>query len=215
MTCVDWQGADKAPQADEIFQMQSRLQKYGFKQRCEVITIFGVSQVGLFGFDDDKFRRRLWRDTVVQNSAFALIDTSPCFFSNKYPFTADHVSPSAYFWLAGHRAVPIIGARPWSKPSDPEHEAPNLPGGEIAEEYARVNRLYHLVLPRMQRLRVTDGGKYALWLNAQNQPSVLWCFADCSISITGEVITVETGSKQQVDPGFQAKAGQVYLVQTT
>ncbi|NLB70054.1 MAG: hypothetical protein GX804_10330, partial [Lentisphaerae bacterium] len=63
VTCIDWASPDKTPQAEAIWRLQALLQKEGFFQTCEVVTPFGVSQVALFGFDDDKFRRRLWSDT--------------------------------------------------------------------------------------------------------------------------------------------------------
>jgi len=211
VTCVDWQGADKAPQADEIFQMQARLQQYGFKQRCEVVTIFGVSQVALFGFDNDSFRRRLWADTVNEDTAFALLDTSPAFFSNRYPFAPDLISPDKYFWLAAHRVVPIIGARPWAPSLDSEQVDPPLPGGELAEEYARVNHRYLAALPFMHRLRVTPEGRYTLWLDDANQPAVSWVFADTDINYTGKVTEISSGVTQTTDGVFSAKAGQVYL----
>ena len=212
VTCVDWQGADKAPQAEEIFLMQARLQQYGFKQRCEVVTIFGVSQVGLFGFESDKFRRRLWADTVNGDTAFALLDTSPAYFSSSYPFAADLINPEKYFWLAGHRVVPMIGARPWPQPIEDEHAGPSLPGGELAEEYARVNHLYLAALPHMHRLRVTPDGTYTLWFDDANQPAVVWVFADTEIAVTGPLTDVGSGGRYAADGTFAAKAGRVYLL---
>jgi len=211
VTCVDWQGAEKAPQADEIFQLQGRLQQYGFKQRCETMTIFGVSQLGLFGFESDTFRRRLWADAVNGDAAFALLDTSPGFFSNRYPFAADLINPELYFWLVGHRAIPGLGARPWKKPIEDEHAGPSLPGGALAEEYARVNHLYHAALPHMHRLRVTPGGHYTLWLDAANRPAVAWVFADTDIACTGPVTDIGSGTRYEADGTFAAKAGRVYL----
>ncbi len=211
VTCVDWQGADKAPQAEEIFHMQARLQQYGFKQRCEVVTIFGVSQVGLFGFENDKFRRRLWTDMEDQDTAFVLLDTSPGFFTERYPFTADLVSPARYFWLAGHRVVPGLGARPWSKPIEEEHAGPSLPGGALAEAYAEVNHTYLAALPHMHRLRVTPGGHYTLWLDEADQPAVAWVFTATDIPFTGPVTEVG-GARLTADGTFAAQAGRVYLL---
>jgi len=176
ITCVDWQAPDKAPQADEIWKMQAELQQYGFCFRCEVVTIFGVSQVAMFGFEQDKFRRRLWSDTVRNDDAFALLDCSPGFFCDGSPYTRDRLSPELYFWLAGHRVVPGIGADPWHN---------HLPGGDLAEEYARVNHLYNAALPHMHRLRLTEGGNYTLWLDENNRPSVAWCFRDAQMDFTG------------------------------
>lgn len=212
VTCVDWLGPDKAPQADEIFRMQARLQEYGFKQRCEIVTIFGVSQVALFGFEDDSFRRRLWQDTLDQDTAFVLTDTSPCFFSSLYPFDADHVSPRLYFWLAAHRSVPILGARPWDFNASGDALDPALPGGALAEEYGGVNRLYNAVLPRMHRLRVTEGGKYTLWLDEANRPAVIWAFDDSRIAYSGAATDVATGDRCVAEGSFAAAAGNVYLL---
>jgi hypothetical protein len=151
--------------------LQAELQRYRYKQRAEIVTIFGVSQVGLYGFESDQFRRRLWQDTVRNDDAFALLDTSPAFFTDGDPFTADRLSPTFYFWLAGHRAVPILSARPWDKPLDPFHAGPRLPGGALAEQYARVNCLYNAALPRMHRLRLTPHGDCTLRLDADGRPS--------------------------------------------
>ncbi len=113
VTCVDWRAPDKAPQAEEIFAMQSRLQRQGFKQQSEIVTIFGVSRVGTYGFENDRFRRRLWDDTVRNDDIFAMIDTSPAFFTKGYPFVREKCSPEVYFWMAGHRVVPAMGFFPW------------------------------------------------------------------------------------------------------
>ncbi len=51
VTCIDWSAPDKAPQAEEIWRLQADLQRAGMKQKCEVVTIFGVSQVCMFGFE--------------------------------------------------------------------------------------------------------------------------------------------------------------------
>ena len=64
VTCVDWSAPDKSPQANEIWQFQAELQKLGIAQRCEIITIFGVSAVAVYGFEGDQFRRRLWSDKI-------------------------------------------------------------------------------------------------------------------------------------------------------
>ena len=212
VTCVDWQGPEKAPQAEEIWATQAELQRHGYKQRCEVVTIFGVSQVAMFGFSDDKFRRRLWQDTLNEDTAFALLDCSPAFFTDGSPFTADKLNPQYYFWLAGHRAIPNMNARPWGTPKDPEHAGTELPGGEIAEDYARVNHLYNAVLPYMQRLRVTEGGRYALWLDEQDQPAVIWAFQDATIAYTGTVQNLTSGECNTAQETFTCTAGAVYLL---
>jgi len=155
ITCVDWQAPDKAPQADEIWKMQTEFQKAGFMQRCEVTTIFGVSQVALYGFAGDKFRRRLWQHTVDNDDAFALMDCSPGYFSDGPVFTADRLNPQSYFWLAGHRVLPIMSARPWGKPEDPTHGLPHIPSETLAPQYARVNHLYNK--PPQQNLWVNSG----------------------------------------------------------
>lgn len=210
VTCVDWQGQDKAPQAEEIWRMQAELQRFGYRQRCEVVTIFGVSAVAMYGFENDRFRRRLWADTVRNDDGFALLDCSPGFFSEGDVLRADKLSPALYFWLAGHRALPGAGARPWGKPQDPEQAGPPWPGGALAEEYARVNHLYNAVLPHMHRLRVVAGGTHALWLNKQNAPSVIWAFRDATIEYAGSVLEVETVNRSRASGRLEVKAGHVY-----
>ena len=210
VTCVDWQGKDKAPQAEEIWRMQAKLQRYGYRQKCEVVTIFGVSQVAMYGFEADKFRRRLWNDTVRNDDAFALVDCSPAFFSKGGVLRADRISPQLYFWLAGYRALPGAGARPWGSPQDPEHAGPQLPGGKLAEEYARVNHLYNAVLPHMHRLRVVAGGTHAVWLNNQNAPAVIWAYRNASVKYVGPVRDVATGERSQAVGRLDVQAGHVY-----
>ena len=210
VTCVDWQGKDKAPQAVEIWRMQAKVQRYGYRQKCEVVTIFGVSQVAMYGFEADKFRRRLWNDTVRNDDAFALVDCSPAFFSKGGVLRADRISPQLYFWLAGYRALPGAGARPWGSPQDPEHAGPQLPGGKLAEEYARVNHLYNAVLPHMHRLRVVAGGTHAVWLNNQNAPAVIWAYRNASVKYVGPVRDVATGERSQAVGRLDVQAGHVY-----
>ncbi len=212
VTCVDWQGPDKAPQADEIWAMQSRLQQHGFKQRCEVVTIFGVSQVAMYGFATDKFRRRLWADTVRNDDAFALLDCSPAFFTSGEVFTADKLSPDKYFWLAGYRAIPNMSARPWKTPKDPSHAGSPLPAGELAQDYAKVNHCYNAALPLMHRLRVTEGGKYALWLDKDDQPAVVWAFQSAEVPFSGPVTNLQSKEQQAVKGKFAVSAGNVYLL---
>lgn len=169
-----------------------------------MVTVFGVSQVAMFGFEGDRLRRRLWRDTVRDDAAFALLDTSPCFMSGGARlFSNERLSPSQYFWLLGHRVVPPASARPWS-PGE------FLPGGELAEEYARVNRLYTAALPRMHRLRLVKGGTHALWLDKKNAPAVAWVFADCETNFNGTCVNMATGEKTITNEKLNLRAGNVY-----
>lgn len=212
VTCVDWQAPDKAPQADVIWSLQAELQRCGYLQRSESVTVFGVSAVGMYGFKRDKFRRRLWADTVSQDTAFALLDCSPAFFTEGGALGADKVTPENYFWLAGHRCVPYAEARPWNDPLDPSHQGPRLPGGALAEAYARVNHLYNEALPRMQRLRVTPGGRYTLWMDRENCPSVVWAFRDGTARHRGRVRELESGRTFTAKGRFPIRGGQVYLL---
>jgi hypothetical protein len=210
VTCVDWQGQDKAPQAEEIWRIQAELQRAGYRHRCEVVTIFGVSQVALYGFENDKFRRRLWSDTVRNDDAFALLDCSPGFFSQGPVMSADRISPQKYFWLAGHRAVPGVDAHPWGESQDSEHAREKLPGGKLAEEYARVNHLYNAVLPQMHRLRVAQGGTHTMWLDRENKPAVIWAFRDAVVPYDGTVCDLESGERFHVERRLPVQAGHVY-----
>ena len=204
VTCIDWGSPDKAPQADEIFRMQGELQRKGFKQRVEVVTIFGVSQVATFGFQSDKFRRRLWDDFVNGDHAFALIDNSPAFFTGAggTHLGPDRLSPEKYFWMTAHRSVPGIGGKPWSTAGGNSH----LPGGDLAEDYGRVNHLYNRLVPRMDRPRLQEGGTHVVWLDAAGKPSVTWVFTDGAVTPTGKWIDAETGNAA----GTTLKAGRVY-----
>ncbi len=202
VTCLDWGAPDKSPQADEIFRMQGELQRKGFKQRVEVVTIFGVSQVATFGFENDKFRRRLWSDFVEGDQAFALIDNSPSFFSGgKSPIGPDRLSPEKYFWMVAHRSVPGIGADPWELGGSKTR----LPGGDRAEDYARVNHLYNRLVSRMVRPRLQEKGTHVVWLDAAGIPSVVWVFSEAGAS-AGRWRDAESG-----DPaGERFAAGRVY-----
>ncbi|MBN8526077.1 MAG: hypothetical protein J0M02_12145, partial [Planctomycetes bacterium] len=162
LTAVDWGSPDKAPQAELIWAMQARQQAAGLRHRPEITTIFGVSQVAMFGFAADRFRRRLWDDVVQGDQAFALLDTSPGFFSERYPFGAGGCDAERYFWLVAHRCIPGISARPWSSPADPSHGGPQLPGADQADAFARVNRLYNRCEPHLHRLRLADDGGHVL-----------------------------------------------------
>ena len=221
VTCVDWQAPDKAPQAEEIWRFQAELQKLGFSQRCEVVTIFGITNVSMYGFDNDPkastwgsspIRRRAWRTAVNNDEAFAWLDCSPAFFSDD-PFTADKLGPAQYFWLLGHRCVPVLPARPWGPKFDGKPlpgGGPQLPGGPLAEEYARVNLLYNAALPHMHRLRVTEGGKYTLWLDQNNQKSVVWAFRDAAMKYAGSVTILGSGEVIEVKDTLHLRAGNVY-----
>lgn len=182
--------------------MQAELQRKGYKQRVEVVTIFGVSQVATFGFKNNKFRRRLWDDFVNGDQAFALIDNSPSFFvRNESPLGPDRLSPQRYFWMVAHRSVPSIGADPWGV----KQGETRLPGGDLAEDYARVNHLYNRLVARMDRLRLQENGSHVVWLDAQGRPSVVWVFADVP-SPAGALVDTETG----VAAGETLKGGRVY-----
>lgn len=169
--------------------MQAELQRRGFKQRVEVVTIFGVSQVALFGFKNNKFRRRLWDDFVNGDQAFALIDNSPAFFVRDESLLGpDRLSPERYFWMVAHRSVPGIEADPWGV----KKGATRLPGGDQAEAYARVNHLYNRLVPRMHRLRLQEGGTHVVWHDADGQSSVIWAFAEAPAP-AGAWIDAESG----------------------
>ncbi|HUS57961.1 MAG TPA: hypothetical protein VM141_04840 [Planctomycetota bacterium] len=217
-TCVDWQAPDKAPQAEEIWRFQAALQKLGFTgQRCETVTIFGITNVGMYGFDNEpdglwRLRRRSWSTTLRNDDMFAWLDASPGFFSDN-PCADGRLTPDKYFWMVGHRAVPCLDARPWGA----EHRGvklppPSLPGGNNAEEYARVNHLYLAALPHMERLRLTEGGKYTLWLDEHNQPSVIWAFEDAKHAYVGRATDLESGETTQAKGTLTLLAGRVYLL---
>jgi len=189
VTGLDWSGSDKAPQADNIFKLQTELQKSGFGQRIEVVGIFGVSASAIFGFEKDKFRRRLWQDCVNGDHAFALIDSSPGFFCENENYLGEgKFSPELYFWLAAHRAVPAIRCNPWITDNAKER----LPGREKAEEYARVNHLYNQVLPLMNRLRLRENGSHVVWLNQNGDISVIWTFKEVAIDFNIALQDLET-----------------------
>ncbi len=207
VTCLDWGAPDKAPQADDIFRMQRELQKQGFMQRPEVITIFGVSQVGLFGFCNDKFRRRLWSDFVTGDQAFALMDCSPAFLSQENPVAPDKLSAERYFWMAAHRCPPGLGGNSWAVDSSPEDR---LPGGKYAEAYGRVNHLYNQALPRMHRLRLQPGGRFVLWLDEAGKPAIVWAFEDVEFTYHGCITNLETGETGNSQGSWQLQGGSVY-----
>lgn len=210
VTCVDWQAPDKAPQAEEVFRFQAALQKLGFKQRCETVTIFGVSQVALYGFENDAFRRRLWADTVRNDDAFALFDTAPCFFSKEPPLAPGRIGPEEYFWLLAHRAVPMAGADPWAQDFSVETPCPAWPGGIHAEAYAACNRIYHEALPQMHRMRLAADGTHTIWLDRQGRPAVVWAFEPGSMDYTGPVQKLREGATDTVRGQLSLAAGEVY-----
>lgn len=204
LTAVDWGSPDKAPQAEAIWAMQARQQAAGLRHRCEITTVFGVSQVAMFGFANDKFRRRLWDDAVRGDHAFALLDTSPGFFSDGYPFGSGKLDAARYFWLAAHRCVPGIGARPWSPGT-------TLPGGDQVEQFARVNHAFNRVDHLQHRLRLSDDGGHVVWHAADGRPAVLWAFAagaiPCPVSAHGL-----DGQRRDAGGRLAAEAGAVYLL---
>ncbi|MFH1500069.1 MAG: hypothetical protein ABII82_19865 [Verrucomicrobiota bacterium] len=212
--CVDWSAPDKAPQAEEIWHFQARLQKLGIAQRCEIVTIFGVTAVSVFGFEDDKFRRRLWANTVRNDDIFALIDTSPGFFTSSYPFTSKHISPQVYFWMVAHRVVPFIGVRPWEKLVPPSASQPDplIPGGELASEYAAINHLYTEALPHMKRLRLVENATHTLWLDGAGAPAVIWAFKSAQVVCDGPAR--ELTRARSFAPGglLDIAAGEVWLL---
>ncbi|EIQ01381.1 hypothetical protein OpiT1DRAFT_05957 [Opitutaceae bacterium TAV1] len=213
--CVDWSAPDKAPQADEIWRFQARLQRLGIGQRCEIVTIFGVSAVSMYGFEHDKFRRRLWSDTVRNDDFFALLDTSPGFFTDDCAFVPGRIDPQMYFRLAAHRVVPFIGVRPWKNllPPNPARQDPLVPGGDLAADYAAVNRLYNEALPHMKRLRLVEGGTHTLWLDEQNRPSALWIFQPVQIKHHGRARELAGGRIIVTDGRLDAAPGEVWLLQ--
>lgn len=212
LTAVDWGSPDKAPQAEFIWQMQARQQAAGLRHRPEITTIFGVSQVAMFGFAADKFRRRLWDDAVAGDHAFALLDTSPGYFSGRYPFGSGGLEADRYFWLAAHRCIPGIGARPWSEPADAGHAGPQLPGGDQADAFARVNRLYNRCEPHLHRLRLAPDGGHVLWLDAAGSPAAIWAFRDGAIPCPAAARDLDTGARCDGDGRLAARAGHAYLL---
>jgi len=217
VTRLDWGNDDRAPHAEEIWRFQAELQKLGVHQRCESATIFGISTIGIYGFKNDPnawhIRRRWWNTTVENDDAFAWLDCAPAFFTNSEFVEGEFFGPSDYFWLLGHRAVPTLGAFPWG----PTHQGkpvpsggPRLPGGEKAEEIGKINRLYNAVLPHMHRLRVTEGGRYTLWLGEDGEPAVAWAFRDAEMHYVGPVVDVETDAQIHADGQLKLVAGHVY-----
>ncbi|PTX94777.1 hypothetical protein DB346_22485 [Verrucomicrobia bacterium LW23] len=214
VTCVDWSAPDKAPQAEEIWKFQGELQRLGIRHRPEITTIFGVSSVAMFGFEGDSFRRRLWADTVRNDDIFALMDCSPAYFTKGYPFTAQKISPEKYFWMCGHRVVSSMSSRPWVSiaPADPEHAAPPVPGGELAEEYARVNHMYNAAVERMHRLRLVEGGTHTLWLDAEDRSAVVWAFKTATVQHSGPARELGSGRTVTAAGTLAVSAGEVWTL---
>ncbi len=210
LTAIDWSSPDKAPHAEFIWHMQARQQAAGLRHRPEISTIFGVSQVSMFGFAEDEFRRRLWNDVITGDHAFTLLDMSPGFFSQRYPFGSNGVNAEQYFWLVAHRCIPCIGARPWSEPAQAEHGGPALPGGDQVESFARVNHLFNSCDSYQSRLRLTAEGAYVLWLDVAGVPAVVWAFRDVVVPDVTIAHDLETTVRCDVAGQLPARAGHVY-----
>ncbi len=219
LTNINWGSDDKAPHTEEIWRFQSELQQMGVHQRAETCTVFGISTIGIYGIKDDpekwEFRRRWWENTLANDDMFAWLDTSPAFFTSSAAFSEGKCSPAVYFWMAGHRCLPTLDGFPWGGEHKGQHvpsPGPRLPGGELAEEYGRVNRLYNAALPHMHRLRVTEGGNYSLWLDEAGQPAVAWAFRDCEAELEGAVVDLEKGEEISGGGTCRFEAERVYLV---
>lgn len=184
--------------------MQAEFQRAGYRsQRPEIISIFGVSSVAMFGFADDRFRRRLWDDAVRGDHAFALLDTAPSFFTDGSAFTADRCSPVRYFWLAAHRCLPPLTANPWTG---------NEPGGDLAERYGAINRAYRRALPAMHRPQVVADGSQVLWQDATGAPSAVWAIRDGTVAHRGPAQDASSGARELADGSMRLAAGQVWLL---
>jgi hypothetical protein len=209
-TCVDWGGDDKAPQFEEIIQFQADLQKLGMRQRCEIVTIFGISQIGLYSFRGDGFVRRYWEDMVENDEFFTMLDMSPAFHTNGHAYTPERVDPAAYFKLLAHRVVPAMEVYPWACDFDSGKRGYGWPGEEHGQEYARVNHLYNAVLPTMDHPRLTEGGKYVLWLNSHGKPGCAWAFEDSEMEYSGSATDLVDESTVETDGTLKMQAGHVY-----
>lgn len=209
-TCIDWGADDKAPQFEEIIQFQVELQKLGMKHRCEIVTIFGITQVGLYSFRGDGFVRRYWEDMVENDEFFTLLDTSPAFHTHGHAYTPERVNPEQYFKLLAHRAAPAMEMHVWGIDFENGIPGNGWPGEEHAEEYGRVNHLYNAALPSMGHPRVTEDGKYVLWLNADGDPGVAWAFEDSVVAYSGAVTDLGEDSTAEADGTLNMKAGHVY-----
>jgi len=213
VSAVDWTGTDKAPQAEEIFRLMGRLQQAGFQsQRPETVTIFGCGNAAIYGFSCDKFRRRLWQDTVDNDDLFALIDTGIGFFGDEAsPWVTGQISPSDYFKMAAWRCPMAAPANPWT--GDSELKKPVLPGGAKAGAFARVNHQYNAALPHMIRPQASADGSHVLYLDHNGRPSCVWALADGAFPFNGEAITAVEGLQGEVTNGYlRLRAGEVYLL---
>lgn len=211
ITAVDWMGPEKAPHADEIFQLMGRLQQAGFaSQRPETVTIFGCGNAGLYGFDSAKFRRRLWQDTVENDDLFGLIDTAVGFFGDDGdPWRKGAISPADYFYMAAWRCPMAGGANPWQEVNKVK---PVLPGGANAERYGRVNHQYNEALPHMVRPRASADGSHVLYLDGSGKPSCVWALKNGEIPWSGRAVTAVDGCEGEVVEGrLRLRAGEVYL----
>ncbi|PTY00976.1 hypothetical protein DB346_15335 [Verrucomicrobia bacterium LW23] len=110
--------------------------------------------------------------------------------------------PDRYFWMVAHRRVPLIKADPWGLPP----AGVQLPGGDLAEGYARVNHLYNGFMARMVRPRLQRGGTHVVWLDADGKESVVWAFADVEIPADGLV-----DAESNAAAGTMLRKGRVYL----
>lgn len=222
-TCIDWSAPDRAPQGEDIWRFQADLQELGLSHFCEMSTIFGVSMVGSLCFDAQPGDPRCtWSDIVDADMAFAMVDTSPQYYGiaaadpNDSPFRADRITPDRYFWLAAHRCLPIVYARPWGAVVDGRpvaDESTYSPGLEYAEAMGRVNRLYNRAEPFMHRLRLVEDGTHVLWLDEHDEPAVVWAFEAGEIPADGSAFDLPGGRAISCDDGVLAlAAGGVYLL---
>ena len=85
-----------------------------------------------------------------------------------------------------------------------------MPGGELAEDYARVNHLYNKALPQMKRLRLTEDGAITLWMDERNRPAIVWAFEDAQMAYTGTVTDLATAKSVQATGKVRFKKGSVY-----
>jgi hypothetical protein len=109
--------------------------------------------------------------------------------------------------------VPGVEAHPWGESQDPEQERIKLPGGKLAEEYARVNHLNNAVLPQMHRLRVAPGGTHTVWLDRKNKPTVIWTFCDTVLPYDWMICDLESGERFQAVRRLPLQAGHVYQIE--
>ena len=212
LTAVDWGSPDKAPQAEAIWAMQVRQQAAGLRHRPEIVTIFGVSHVAMFGFAADRFRRRLWEDVVSGDQAFALLDTAPAFFSQGYPFGSSGLDAARYFWLAAHRCLPGIPAHPWASSGAADSASSRLPAADQVEAFGRVNRLFNRCESLLHRLRLTPDGDHVRWLDSTGALAVVWSFRSGSMPCDLLSRDLETGTRADAGGRLEFAAERVYLI---